>query len=319
MIFNDFYFNKNASGALKNTLVTYFDAPLAWETTLELFSAFPIQVLLLSYLSIAVLSLTQVIAQYFNLQLATGISIPFLVIIYAFLMLIKLPFWKSALRYLEEKHYNTGHIYLLFTGIALFIWLLINIVMSTLPQSLFAWFHQHQLLIFSQPSTLTSWLILLIGLSLSLPLLLATLLVRLQKNHLTCLNLPFALIISLSFYILEQNSSPIFHLPTWLNLFCLLTMISLIGFSYCYIIGNQINLVGFLENKTQLKVRRPVKHLIPSLQGIFILIGVYAFGGIYGMLFPIYLATMPVLPIIIVTLICYPLLKYKYHDRKKYE
>ncbi len=309
-IFNYLFYQTSHSGALKNIIVSYFNAPLAWDTTLELFIAFAIQMILLTYLSICALSLTEVSMHFFHLNLVTGVSVPLLLTIYIFFMLPKIPLIKKILTFLQMRNINSGKIYLFSALSAFLIWFLINLLLNQLPQKNFFWFNQPTLLNFFQPTATFSWILLLFCCSILLALLLATILVRLQKNYLTMINLPFALAISICSYLFSDMTKNL-QLPSWVNISCLLLMIILIILSYKNIIANQVNLIGFLVNKNQLKFNRPSQRLIPCIQGIFISVGIYAAGGIYGLFFPIYLATLPSLTIILTTLICYPLLKYQ--------
>ena len=225
-------------------------------------------------------------------------------------MLPKIPLIKKILTFLQMRNINSGKIYLFSALSAFLIWFLINLLLNQLPQKNFFWFNQPTLLNFFQPTATFSWILLLFCCSILLALLLATILVRLQKNYLTMINLPFALAISICSYLFSDMTKNL-QLPSWVNISCLLLMIILIILSYKNIIANQVNLIGFLVNKNQLKFNRPSQRLIPCIQGIFISVGIYAAGGIYGLFFPIYLATLPSLTIILTTLICYPLLKYQ--------
>jgi len=308
-IINYFYYQTNETGWLSNTIKHIFKVSPTWETILELFLAMPIQATIIICLSIIILSITQLFSTLFHIQLASGINLPFMLVAYAYLMLPKLPGTKKLFSYLQNKTWETGHFYLLSLGIGAIIWLAINAVIHTLPPAISQYFYTDHLFHLSFISPRTAWMIFIITFSMMLSVLLATAIVRLQKNYCTNINIPIALFYGVCFLLLHKM--PIhFQLGFWEHFILLLFFIGIIGISCFYMKGNQLNLIGFLPNKTNIKTRRPAKYLLPSIHSTFIVVALYAIGGIYTLTFITYLAIMPTLLIIIITMFCFPLLKF---------
>lgn len=307
-IINYFYYHTKETGWINNTIVKYFNTSPTFATTLELFLGFTTQTLTILYFVFTMLIITQLVARYCHIRLLSELSFGLIFICYVYFMLPKLTGWKKLLAFLQQKGWRTGYFYLLSISIGVFIWLIINLTIPLLPAKITQFFHGDGLLSLSSLPPKTAWLLFVISLSIGLSLLLASALARIQNNNFTFLNIPIALFYCLYVFFLQR-----IHLQISLTivgqLICLLSFMAMIIISCHFMHGNQVNLIGFLNNKNNIKARSPVKYLIPSIQSILIGVSLYALGGIYILFFPIYLAIMPSLLIMIVTMILFPFLK----------
>jgi hypothetical protein len=293
-IIHYFFYTTDADGSISDTVNTYFHPPAEFVATLNIFTGLAIQVLIISCLSFAVLMCLQILANLFHVKMQTGFSLLLLFIYYIFIMLPKIPYYERFVAKLLQNNWRIGYIYLLSCAFAIVAWLVIQFGLMFLPTT---WLpgifllKQYQftplgaatlscasqgalcdvkLVELSLLPSFNAWVIAFYSFSLLCSPLLASYLVRRgyfydKRTSWICLGILLVLLPYFPYSFLPQLAKPLVISIAGLFILGIVLL--------CHTLqGNQINQIGFLPNKNQLKNRRPIKAIIPSLQGLHILI-----------------------------------------------
>ena len=309
-IINHYFYDTHMTGTIYNSLEEYFGPRPNLIIGLQMLVALTIQTTIAFYLVINILICSYVILSLLHYSFYTGVSIPLLILFYGFILLPKIPFFSKVIRFLNEHHWRSGHLYLLGSTFAIVTLILVNLILNNLPPSLSnSIIHAYHIQLESLSNTHV-WIIMLTAAVINLSLLLASLLVRLQRNINTYYNIPIVIVISIILYGLSRASINI-QLSQTFFILCALTQGIIIIMVCLYMTGNQMSLIGFLFNKNQSKYHIPVGHIVPTIQSFFIFTVMFCVAGSYGLLFSVYIGAMPFIIIALVSTYMFIYLRYK--------
>jgi len=300
-IMNYYFYQSNQSGFIYSSLEYYFGQNPNLMVSLQILSALVIQATISGIIAIAMLIASYFILSLLHIKMISATSVPLMFVFYGFMMLPKIPVFTKMIKALGVRGWQSGHLYLFGALLAIMALVLINVFLNFLPASFISDSYHIQLNILPNQ---TAWPVILLTMTVNLSLLFATLLVRLQKNRETALNIPFALLLSLGIY-----GGHYFHMTlpavNVINNISSCVLVSLSILACFYMPGKQVAVLGFLPNKNQLKLHMPAAYTIPTIQSFFIFSGLFCLVGSYSFLFCFYISAMPFLVIALASFIAY--------------